>query len=77
MAQNQFSGVPGFSAAMIRHLQSLRRMQTDHGWIHTLLVRTIVSLIARTTRYSKVCLHKVIFVSRCVMLCRAVSHDSA
>ena len=30
-------GVPGFSAAMIRHLHSLRRMQRDHGWIHTLL----------------------------------------
>jgi hypothetical protein len=35
---NLFSGVPGFSAAMIRHLQSLRRMQRDHGWVHTLLV---------------------------------------
>ena len=34
-----FKGVPGFSAAMIRHLHSLRRMQRDHGWIHTLLVR--------------------------------------
>ena len=33
-----FLGVPGFSAAMIRHLHSLRRMQRDHGWIHTLLV---------------------------------------
>ena len=22
---------------MIRHLHSLRRMQRDHGWIHTLL----------------------------------------
>lgn len=31
------AGVPGFSAAMIRHLHSLRRMQRDHGWIHTLL----------------------------------------
>ena len=30
-------GVPGFAAAMIRHLQSLRRMQRDNGWIHTLL----------------------------------------
>ncbi len=32
-----FAGVPGFAAAMIRHLHSLRRMQRDHGWIHTLL----------------------------------------
>jgi len=31
------AGVPGFAAAMIRHLQSLRRMQRDNGWIHTLL----------------------------------------
>ena len=30
-------GVPGFTAAMVRHLHSLRRMQRDHGWIHTLL----------------------------------------
>jgi hypothetical protein len=30
-------GVPGFAAAMIRHLHSLRRMERDHGWIHTLL----------------------------------------
>merc|ERR1719414_1832853 len=31
------AGVPGFAAAMIRHLDSLRRMERDHGWIHTLL----------------------------------------
>ena len=31
------AGVPGFAAAMVRHLQSLRRMQRDNGWIHTLL----------------------------------------
>jgi len=31
------AGVPGFAAGMIRHLHSLRRMQRDHGWIHTLL----------------------------------------
>ncbi len=31
------AGVPGFAAALIRHLHSLRRMQRDHGWIHTLL----------------------------------------
>lgn len=31
------AGVPGFTAAMVRHLHSLRRMQRDHGWIHTLL----------------------------------------
>lgn len=31
------AGVPGFAAAMIRHLHSLRRLQRDHGWIHTLL----------------------------------------
>lgn len=31
------AGVPGFAAAMIRHLHSLRCMERDHGWIHTLL----------------------------------------
>jgi len=31
------AGVPGFAAAMIRHLHSLRKMQRDSGWIHTLL----------------------------------------
>ncbi|KAK2161625.1 hypothetical protein LSH36_113g05017 [Paralvinella palmiformis] len=31
------SAVPGMVAAMIRHLTSLRKMRTDHGWIHTLL----------------------------------------
>lgn len=31
------AGVPPFMAAMARHLRSLRRMQRDNGWIHTLL----------------------------------------
>ncbi|VDH97347.1 Hypothetical predicted protein [Mytilus galloprovincialis] len=31
------AGVPGMVAAMLRHLSSLRRMQRDYGWIHTLL----------------------------------------
>eukprot|EP00005_Dracoamoeba_jomungandri_P004381 CAMPEP_0174257914 /NCGR_PEP_ID=MMETSP0439-20130205/7012_1 /TAXON_ID=0 /ORGANISM="Stereomyxa ramosa, Strain Chinc5" /LENGTH=181 /DNA_ID=CAMNT_0015341219 /DNA_START=777 /DNA_END=1322 /DNA_ORIENTATION=- len=31
------AGVPGSVAAILRHLKSLRRMQRDHGWIHTLL----------------------------------------
>ena len=31
------AGVPGMVAAMMRHMMSLRRMQRDHGWIHTLL----------------------------------------
>ncbi|EWM30635.1 alternative oxidase [Nannochloropsis gaditana] len=31
------AGIPGMAAGMIRHLHSLRRMQRDHGWIHTLL----------------------------------------
>nr|QQY98950.1 alternative oxidase [Anadara broughtonii] len=31
------AGVPGMVAAMTRHLHSLRRMQRDYGWIHTLL----------------------------------------
>lgn len=32
-----FAGVPGFMAAMFRHFRSLRRLERDHGWIHTLL----------------------------------------
>jgi len=31
------AGVPGMVAGMLRHLTSLRRVQRDHGWIHTLL----------------------------------------
>ncbi|KAG8830598.1 hypothetical protein FRC20_008317 [Serendipita sp. 405] len=31
------AGVPGFFAAMIRHLKGLRAMKRDGGWIHTLL----------------------------------------
>eukprot|EP00211_Chloroparvula_japonica_P017481 CAMPEP_0119144178 /NCGR_PEP_ID=MMETSP1310-20130426/35491_1 /TAXON_ID=464262 /ORGANISM="Genus nov. species nov., Strain RCC2339" /LENGTH=270 /DNA_ID=CAMNT_0007135887 /DNA_START=154 /DNA_END=966 /DNA_ORIENTATION=+ len=31
------AGVPGSAASVIRHLHSLRRLQRDHGWIHTLL----------------------------------------
>ncbi|KXZ49990.1 hypothetical protein GPECTOR_18g146 [Gonium pectorale] len=31
------AGVPGMVAGMVRHLKSLRTMQRDHGWIHTLL----------------------------------------
>ncbi|ETO18223.1 alternative oxidase [Reticulomyxa filosa] len=31
------AGVPGMMFAMVRHLKSLRTLQRDHGWIHTLL----------------------------------------
>ncbi|OII76504.1 alternative oxidase family protein [Cryptosporidium andersoni] len=31
------AGVPGMVGAMVRHLHSLRRMERDYGWIHTLL----------------------------------------
>lgn len=31
------AGVPGMVGGMLRHLRSLRTMQRDHGWIHTLL----------------------------------------
>ncbi|PVD37312.1 hypothetical protein C0Q70_04311 [Pomacea canaliculata] len=31
------AAVPGMVAAMVRHMKSLRWMQRDHGWIHTLL----------------------------------------
>eukprot|EP00658_Telonema_sp_P-2_P013312 TRINITY_DN15042_c0_g1_i1.p1 TRINITY_DN15042_c0_g1~~TRINITY_DN15042_c0_g1_i1.p1 ORF type:complete len:354 (+),score=86.54 TRINITY_DN15042_c0_g1_i1:58-1119(+) len=31
------AGVPGFVAASHRHFKSLRSLERDHGWIHTLL----------------------------------------
>lgn len=31
------AGVPGFVAGMVRHLRSLRNMERDQGWIHTLI----------------------------------------
>lgn len=31
------AGVPGMVAGMLRHMNSLRGMKRDHGWIHTLL----------------------------------------
>lgn len=31
------AGVPGMVAGILRHFRSLRRLQRDHGWIHTLL----------------------------------------
>mmetsp|Transcript_23588 Transcript_23588/g.51758 ORF Transcript_23588/g.51758 Transcript_23588/m.51758 type:complete len:347 (-) Transcript_23588:1431-2471(-) len=31
------AGVPGMVAGMLRHLRSLRTMEKDNGWIHTLL----------------------------------------
>eukprot|EP01065_Artemidia_motanka_P016694 TRINITY_DN202_c0_g2_i2.p1 TRINITY_DN202_c0_g2~~TRINITY_DN202_c0_g2_i2.p1 ORF type:complete len:421 (+),score=157.61 TRINITY_DN202_c0_g2_i2:62-1264(+) len=31
------AGVPGMVAAMSRHFRSLKRMERDNGWIHTLL----------------------------------------
>eukprot|EP01071_Lankesteria_metandrocarpae_P001195 Lankesteria_metandrocarpae@DN1360_c0_g1_i2.p1 len=31
------AGVPGMVGAVVRHLNSLRRMERDYGWIHTLL----------------------------------------
>jgi len=30
------AGVPGTVAGTLRHLRSLRKMERDHGWIHTL-----------------------------------------
>lgn len=32
-----FAGVPGFVAAFFKHFRSLRTLESDHGWISTLL----------------------------------------
>lgn len=32
-----FAAVPGMVGGSLQHLRSLRRMKSDHGWIHTLL----------------------------------------
>lgn len=31
------AGVPGMVGGMVRHMRSLRRLEDDQGWIHTLL----------------------------------------
>ncbi len=31
------AAVPGMVGGMVRHMRSLRRLEHDHGWIHTLL----------------------------------------
>ena len=31
------AGVPGMVGGILRHFRSLRKLQRDHGWIHTLL----------------------------------------
>lgn len=31
------AGVPGMVGGMVRHMRSLRRLEDDRGWIHTLL----------------------------------------
>ena len=31
------AGVPGMVGGSLQHLRALRRMESDHGWIHTLL----------------------------------------
>lgn len=31
------AGVPGMVGGMVRHMRSLRRLEPDNGWIHTLL----------------------------------------
>lgn len=37
MILESIAGCPGMVAAGMRHFQSLRNMERDHGWIHTLL----------------------------------------
>merc|ERR1719161_287678 len=37
MILESIAGCPGMVAAGMRHFRSLRAMERDHGWIHTLL----------------------------------------
>ena len=39
------AAVPGMIAAMTRHLRSLRHMQRDYGWIHTLLGEWVLAVV--------------------------------
>jgi len=59
------AAVPGFVAAMIRHLQSLRLMRRDGGFIHTLLEEAENERMHLLTFLS---LHKPGFVTRSFVL---------
>lgn len=37
------AGVPGMVGGSLQYLKSLRRMESDHGWIHTLLQVAIIA----------------------------------
>ena len=50
------AGVPGMVGAMVRHLRSLRHMDRDHGWIHTLLGLCV-------------CVRACVCVCACVWVC--------
>lgn len=81
------AGVPGMVGAMVRHLKSLRRMDRDNGWIHTLLeeaenerMHLMTVLVLRRPSYLfrfGVLLTQGIFLSlfsTCYLLCHRFSH---
>ncbi|XP_053990299.1 alternative oxidase, mitochondrial-like [Hylaeus volcanicus] len=81
------AGVPGMVGAMVRHLKSLRHMDRDNGWIHTLLeeaenerMHLMTILVLRRPSYlfrMGVLLTQGIFLSlfsTCYLLCHRFCH---
>ena len=50
------AAVPGYVAALSRHLRSLRSMKRDHGWINTLQEGTFVKCVSRQMHAFLFCL---------------------
>jgi len=64
-----FAGVPGFMAAMFRHFRSLRTLQRDYGWIHTLLEEA-----ENERMHLLVCMKmfQATFITRCMVMAAQV-----
>ena len=45
------AAIPGMVGGAVRHLQSLRLMRRDNGWIHTLLEEVCEARLLRLLRY--------------------------